>query len=191
MPPSHLYVLQPFLSRQILRTTPQQVQYACRPPIARSRSPSSSIASSLQSPILSSLALLMLRVQRADDIHMSLSLLSSLPPNRLYLISFRPSNPYLHLPQSHPGNKKKSRKRTLHPSQSFFTELLTFIPLTCSIATSAVFTTTAAVGLVVAAVVFANATDESARVGATHLVRDGRSALRAERRRRGSIVGLV
>ena len=90
---------------------------------------------------------------------------------------------------------KKSRKRTLHPSQSFFTELLTFIPLTCSIATSAVFTTTAAVGLVVAAAVFANATDESAlvAVGATHFVKhtEGRSALRAERRRRGSIVGLV
>lgn len=45
----------------------------------------------------------------------------------------------------------------------------------------------------VAAAVFARTADERARVGvgAAHLVRDGRSAQRAERRRRGSILLVV
>ncbi|KFY41125.1 hypothetical protein V494_03188, partial [Pseudogymnoascus sp. VKM F-4513 (FW-928)] len=82
-------------------------------------------------------------------------------------------------------------------TERFFTELRTFIPRTCSVTVTApLFATVTPAGLVVpAAVVFANAAVESARVGAAaaHFVTaaaaaaDGRSAVRAERRRRGSI----
>jgi hypothetical protein len=76
-----------------------------------------------QIPHLFSLPLLMLRVQRANNINMSLPTLATFSPHALHSISLYPPIPSLPIPR---------RKRTLQPSHNFFTELLTFIPRTCS-----------------------------------------------------------
>jgi hypothetical protein len=78
------------------------------------------------------LPLLMLRIQRANNINMSLPTLPSLPPNTLSIISASPPYNLLHPPHSNSSRPLRSWKHTLQPSQSFLTLLLTFIPLTCS-----------------------------------------------------------
>jgi hypothetical protein len=84
------------------------------------------------------LPLLMLRIQRANNINMSLPTLASFPSHTLYAISLHPTSLSFSLPFSLPTPSlvnyrgKKSSEHTLQPSQSFLTELLTFIPRTCS-----------------------------------------------------------
>jgi hypothetical protein len=96
MPP-HLYVLQSssrakaFVCHRI--RNPARVDLYC--PLSRIFERLSSLLHrNLSIPVIPpshlSLALLMLRVQRADNIHMSLSLLAALPPNRLCCVSIYP-----------------------------------------------------------------------------------------------------
>jgi hypothetical protein len=85
------------------------------------------------------LPLFMLRIQRANNINMSLPGLPSLSPNTLLNRQLHPL--YFH---SQPQQSRFSfcprpsiqpiegNKHTLQPSHNFFTELRTFIPLTCS-----------------------------------------------------------
>jgi hypothetical protein len=83
----------------------------------------------------------MLRVQRANNVNMPLPTLPSFPPHTLLTISPYPLIPltceclstvHLSFPQYLSYREKKVKEHTLHPSHIFFTELLTFIPRTCS-----------------------------------------------------------
>jgi len=91
------------------------------------------------------LPLLVLRIQRADDVHAARPLLSSFPPDALLNVNFRPFRlfPILHpahsrLPMCHPKSShymaqhRSKIEHTLQPSHIFLTELRTFIPRTCS-----------------------------------------------------------